>query len=138
MFAFDVELNFASMILKSYNYTGILDDETIKLLIRMMYLFRSVHNLIFILSRCLFVSTKKSVSNEKQQLTQSAIANLLATSFSNAGVFNTDVKNDRVNTGWYLTCWYFLTYFMSFFKLQLIILQFIKWKRLEYSGIIST
>ena len=65
----------------------------------MMYLVYSDHNLIFLLSRYLFVSTKKTVANETQKLTQSAIANLLTTSFRNAGVFNMDVKNDRVNSG---------------------------------------
>ena len=70
----------------------------------MMYLVYSDHNLIFLLSRYLFVSTKKTVANKTQKLTQNAIANLLTSSFRNAGVFNTDVKNGRVNSGMIRAC----------------------------------
>ena len=63
-----------------------------------------LNNLIFLLSRFLFVSTKKTVTNERQQLTQSATANLLTTSFRNAGVFNTEVRNDWVNSGKIRVC----------------------------------
>ena len=64
----------------------------------------SVHNFILLLSRFLFVSSKKSSTNEQQKLTQSAIANLLTTTFQNAGVFNNEVKYNRFNTGRIRTC----------------------------------
>ena len=58
---------------------------------------------MLLLSRFLFVSTKKTVTNQRQQLTQSVIANLL-TSFRTVRVFNTEVKNDRVNSGIIRAC----------------------------------
>lgn len=64
----------------------------------------SVNNFIVLLSRFLFVSSKKSSTNEQQKLTQSAIANLLTTTFQNAGVFNNEVKSNRFNTGRIRTC----------------------------------
>ena len=64
----------------------------------------SINIFILFLLRFLFVSSKKSAANEQQKLTQSAIANLLTTTFRNAGVFGNDVKYDRVNTGKIRAC----------------------------------
>ena len=64
----------------------------------------SINICILFLLRFIFVSSKKSAANEQQKLTQSAIANLLTTTFRNAGVFGNDVKYDCVNTGKIRAC----------------------------------